>query len=108
MRFAVVPEGSSGSTAKRASMVRSTVSVVCPECQAELDLRVDVRAAVAPPLRLHFQSPEELAHWLGASGFTLHEFERLPLYEWYRDEFEPLLEALRKRETTADPAAPER
>ena len=81
-------------------MKRSTVTVVCPHCQAELDVRVEVRAAVVPPLKLHFQSPDELAHWVRASGFTLQEFERLPVYNWYRDEFEPLLDALRQRQTS--------
>ena len=78
-------------------MDRSTVAVVCPQCEAQLDVRVEVRAAAIPRLKLRFQSPDELAHWLRASGFTLQEFERLPVYEWYRDEFEPLLDALRER-----------
>jgi hypothetical protein len=40
---------------------------------------------VVPPLKLHFLSPDALAEWLRASAFTLPEFERLPLYNWYRD-----------------------
>ncbi len=79
-------------------MARSAVSVICPQCETPLEVRVEVQAAVVPPLKLHFPSPDALADWLRASGFTLPEFERLPLYNWYRDEFEPLVDALRERE----------
>jgi hypothetical protein len=86
-------------------MDRVTVSVVCPHCEAGLDVRVELRAAVVPPLKLHFRSPDELTRWLRASRLTLQEFERLPVYEWYRDEFEPLLDALRQRQASV-PATP--
>jgi hypothetical protein len=79
-------------------MARATVSVICLHCEAQLDVRVEVQAAVVPPLKLHFPSPDALADWLRASGFTLPEFERMPLYSWYRDEFEPLVNALRERQ----------
>jgi hypothetical protein len=82
-------------------MAWSTVSVICLHCEAHLDVRVEVQAAVVPPLKLHFPSPDALAEWLRASGFTLPEFERLPLYNWYRDEFEPLVDALRERQAAS-------
>jgi hypothetical protein len=82
-------------------MARSTVSVICLHCGAQLDVRVEVQAAVVPPLKLHFPSPDALADWLRASGFTLPEFERLPLYNWYPDEFEPLVDALRERQASS-------
>ena len=78
-------------------MHRPPASVVCPRCHTQLNVQVEVRASVVPPLKLRFQSPDEFAHWLRASGFTVQEFERLPVYEWYRDDFEPLLDPLRHR-----------
>ena len=75
----------------------ASASVVCPHCHADLNVQVEVRASLVPPLGLRFRSPEELARWLDASGFTVQEFEHLPVYQWYRDELEPLLDALRPR-----------
>jgi hypothetical protein len=71
-------------------------TINCPYCEAKLDLRVEMRAAVAPPLRLHFDSPAAFDKWLHASGLTPEQFESLPIYAWYRDEFDPLLIALRE------------
>jgi len=79
-------------------MAGSTVPVICPQCEAQLQVRVEVQAAAVPPLKLHLRSPDALAEWLRASGFTLQEFERLPVYNWYHDEFEPLVDALRERQ----------
>jgi hypothetical protein len=99
------PEGSAASTAKRSPMARSNVSIACPYCEAQLDIRVEVQAAAVPPLKLHFPSPDALADWLRASGLTLREFERLPVYDWYRDEFEPLIDALRERQSAGAPTS---
>jgi hypothetical protein len=79
------------------------VSLVCPHCQAELDVRVKVKAAVVSPLRLHFDSGEAFEQWLQASGLTLDEFETLPIYEWYREELEPLVRASREARPVAAP-----
>ena len=82
-------------------MARPNVSIACPYCEAQLDIRVEVQAAAVPPLKLHFPSPDTLADWLRASGLTLREFECLPVYDWYRDEFEPLVAALRERQSSS-------
>jgi hypothetical protein len=60
-----------------------------------LEVRVDVKTAVVSPLRLRFDSRAAFEQWLRASGLTLDEFETLPVYEWYREELEPLVRASR-------------
>jgi hypothetical protein len=70
-----------------------------------LDVRVEVKAAVVPPLRLRFNSRAEFEEWLRASGLTLDEFETLPVYEWYREELEPLVRTTREARGGAAPRA---
>jgi hypothetical protein len=81
------------------------VSLRCPHCQAELEIRVEVKAAVIPTLRLHFDSRTEFEQWLRASMLTLDEFEALPVYEWHREELEPLVRATREARVGATPPA---
>ncbi len=83
-------------------MALSVVSIACPYCDSKLDVRVEVEAVVVPQLNLRFSSPEALADWLRASGLTLREFERLPVCNWYRDQFAPLIEALRERQSPSN------
>lgn len=78
-------------------MAHCTIAATCPNCEEQLVVRVKVQTEVVPPLKLHFASSEAFADWLRASNFTLAEFERLPLYNWYRDEFEPFVNVLRQR-----------
>ena len=84
-------------------MTRDQVSLVCPHCQAELEVRVEVEAAVVSPLRLRFDSRAQFEEWLCASGLTLDEFETLPVYEWHREELEPLVQASREARIAAAP-----
>ena len=81
------------------------ISLVCPHCQAELAVRVEVKADVAPPLRLRFEDAAEFDEWLRASGMTLDEFETLPVFEWYREELEPFARASRESRNAAKPRA---
>jgi hypothetical protein len=80
---------------------RDQARLVCPHCQAQLDVRVEVKAAVVSPLQLHFDNTAAFEQWLRASGLTLDEFETLPVYEWYREELEPFVRA--SRETRIGP-----
>ena len=64
-----------------------------PHCEAEIEVRLETQAAVAPPLRLAFASVAEFALWLKASRLSVDEFRRLPVYEWHRDQLEPLVRA---------------
>ncbi len=86
-------------------MTPDQVSLVCPHCQADLEVRVEVKAAIVSPLRLRFDSRAEFEEWLHASGLTLEEFETLPVYEWYRKELEPLVRASREARIGAAPQA---
>jgi Zn-finger nucleic acid-binding protein len=88
-----------------AGVTDEQISLVCPHCQAELAVRVEVKADVAPPLRLRFEDRAEFEEWLRASGLTLDEFETLPVYEWYREELEPLVRASRASRNAATPQA---
>ena len=81
------------------------VSLVCPHCQAELQVRVEVKAAVVSPLRLCFDNTAEFEEWLRASALTLEEFETLPVYEWYREQLEPLVRASREARVGVAPRA---
>ena len=76
---------------------------MCPHCQAELEVRIDVKTAVVSPLRLRFDSRAAFEQWLRASGLTLDEFETLPVYEWYREELEPFVRASREARVGAAP-----
>jgi hypothetical protein len=38
-----------------------------------------------------FQTRVELEAWLAASGLTLAQFKRLPVYRWNRDEIDAIL-----------------
>ena len=88
-----------------ASVTGDQVSLVCPHCQAELDVRVEIKAAVVSPLRLRFESRTAFEQWLQASGLSLDEFEALPVYEWYREELEPFVRASRDRRDGTAPRA---
>jgi hypothetical protein len=68
--------------------------VTCPHCEAEIEVRIETQAAVAPALRLPFATEEEFAQWLKASRLSVDEFRRLPFYEWHRDQLEPLTRAV--------------
>jgi acetylornithine deacetylase/succinyl-diaminopimelate desuccinylase-like protein len=70
------------------------MTVICPHCEAEIDVRIETEAAVAPPLRLPFATKDEFAQWLKASRLSVEEFKRLPAYEWHRDQLEPLMKAV--------------
>jgi hypothetical protein len=75
--------------------VTSTAMVVtCPHCEAEIEVQLQAHAAVAPPAKLPFASADEFALWLKASALSVEEFQRLPVYEWHRDQLEPLVKAL--------------
>jgi acetylornithine deacetylase/succinyl-diaminopimelate desuccinylase-like protein len=78
-------------------MAPTTTTVTCPHCEAEIDLRIETQAAVAPLLELPFATVEEFAQWLKASGLSVEDFKRLPAYEWHRDQLEPLTRALTER-----------
>ena len=75
----------------RLAMTRTTMTVTCPHCEAEIEVRIQTQ--VAPPLRLPFATEEEFAQWLRASRLSVDEFRRLPFYEWHRDQLEPLTRA---------------
>jgi hypothetical protein len=49
----------------------------CPHCEAEIEVRLEVQAAVTARLKLRFATAEAFESWLKASGFTVEEFERL-------------------------------
>jgi hypothetical protein len=70
-----------------------------------LEVRVEVKTAVVSPLRLSFDSRAAFEQWLRASGLTLDEFETLPVYEWHREELEPLVRASRGVRGEAAPQA---
>ena len=75
-------------------MALATMTATCPHCEAEIEIRMETQAAVAPPLKLPFASEEEFAQWLQASRLSIEEFKRLPVYEWHRDQLEPLTRAV--------------
>lgn len=70
------------------------MTVTCPHCEAEIEVRIETEAAVAPPLMLPFATEEEFTQWLKASRLSVDEFKRLPVYEWHRDQLEPLTRAV--------------
>jgi hypothetical protein len=70
-----------------------------------LEVRVEVKAAVVSPLRLRFDSRAGFEEWLRASSLTLDEFETLPVYEWHREELEPLVRASREARIGVAPHA---
>jgi hypothetical protein len=69
-------------------------ALTCPHCEAEIEVRIETQAAIAPPLKLPFATEDEFAQWLKASRLSVDEFMRLPFYEWHRDQLEPLTRAL--------------
>jgi uncharacterized protein YfaT (DUF1175 family) len=75
-------------------MASATMTVTCPHCEAEIEVRFETQAAVAPPLKLAFASVAEFAQWLKASRLSIDEFRQLPVYEWHRDQLEPLVRAV--------------
>jgi hypothetical protein len=77
-------------------MASTTMRATCPHCDGEIDVRVETHAAVAPPMQLSFATADEFAQWLKASRLSFEEFKRLPLYEWHRDQLEPLTSAVVK------------
>ncbi len=76
-------------------METSRVSADCPHCGERIDLQIQVRASVAPPVKLPFQNAEQLTSWLQAGGLTIEEFRLLPIYAWYEAELEPLVAELK-------------
>jgi hypothetical protein len=76
------------------TVAATAMVVTCPHCEAEIDVQVQAQAAVGPPAKLPFASPDEFALWLKASALSVEEFQRLPVYEWHRDQLEPLVKAL--------------
>jgi hypothetical protein len=75
-------------------MALTTMTVTCPHCEAEIEVRIETQAAVAPPLKLSFSSVAEFAQWLKASRLSVDEFRQLPVYEWHRDQLGPLARAV--------------
>jgi hypothetical protein len=75
-------------------MASATMTVTCPHCEAEIEVRFETQAAVAPPLKLSFANVGEFAQWLKASRLSVDEFRQLPVYEWHRDQLEPLVRAV--------------
>ena len=75
-------------------MALTTMTVLCPHCEAEIEVRVETQATVAPPLKLSFSGVAEFAQWLKASRLSVDEFRQLPVYEWHRDQLEPLANAV--------------
>ena len=71
-----------------------TTMVTCPHCEGEIEVRIETQAAVAPPLKLSFSGVAEFAQWLKASRLSVDEFRQLPVYEWHRDQLEPLARAV--------------
>lgn len=80
------------------------MTVTCPHCEAEIEVRIATQAEVAPSLKLPFATEEEFAQWLKASRLSVDEFKRLPFYEWHRDQLEPLTRAVADdaKDETAD------
>jgi hypothetical protein len=80
------------------------MTVTCPHCEAEIEVRIETQATVAPRWKLPFATEEEFAQWLKASRLSVDEFKRLPVYEWHRDQLEPLTRAVadNAEEETAD------
>jgi hypothetical protein len=86
-------------------MASVRMTVTCPHCGEEVDLRIEMQGALAPHSKLPFATEEELARWLKASRLSVDEFRRLPIYEWHRDQLEPLTRAVAddaEDETAAD------
>jgi uncharacterized protein YfaT (DUF1175 family) len=75
-------------------MASAKMTVSCPHCEAEIEVRFETQAAVAPPLKLSFANVAEFAQWLKASRLSVDEFRQLPVYEWHRDHLEPLVRAV--------------
>jgi hypothetical protein len=75
-------------------MASTTLALTCPHCEAEIEVRIQTRAAVAPAFKLPFATAEEFSSWLKASRLSVDEFQRLPAYEWHRDQLEPLVRAV--------------
>jgi hypothetical protein len=75
-------------------MTRTTTTVSCPHCEAEIEVRIETQAALAPSLKLPFSTPDEFTRWLKASRISIDEFKRLPLYQWHHDQLEPFIRAL--------------
>jgi hypothetical protein len=75
-------------------MALTTTTATCPHCEAEIEVRIETQAAVAPPLKLSFSSVAEFSQWLKASRLSVDEFRQLPVYEWHRDQLEPLARAV--------------
>jgi hypothetical protein len=75
-------------------MALTRMTVACPHCEAEIEVRIETQAAVAPPLKLSFSSVAEFAQWLKASRLSVDEFRQLPVYDWHCDQLEPLARAV--------------
>ncbi len=78
-----------------ASAGSATMTVTCPHCEEEIEVRIETQAAVAPRVRFPFATAEEFSLWLRASALSVEEFQRLPVYESHRAQLEPLVRALR-------------
>jgi hypothetical protein len=98
------------------SMASTRLALTCPHCDAEIEVRIQTRAAVAPPLKQPVATAEEFSGWLKASRLSVEEFQRLPAYEWHRDQLEPLVKTVTddtegetaERGTTRPPTGEER
>jgi uncharacterized protein YfaT (DUF1175 family) len=75
-------------------MASGTMIVTCPHCEAEIEVRIETQATVVPSLKLAFASVAEFAQWLKASRLSVDEFRQLPVYQWHRDQIEPLVRAV--------------
>jgi hypothetical protein len=63
-----------------------------PHCEAEIEVRLEAQAALAPPLRLAFASVPAFALWLKASRLSVDDSAVAGL-RVDRDQLEPLVRA---------------
>ena len=78
-------------------MSTASITATCPHCGETIDLDVRVHVPTTPPLGPQFESADALNAWLRASGFTIDEFRRVPLYAEHEEELEPLMRQLEAR-----------
>ena len=78
-------------------MSSASIGATCPHCGETIDLNLRVQVATAPALGPQFANADTLNAWLRASGFTLEEFRRVPIYVQHEEELEPLVRQLEAR-----------
>jgi hypothetical protein len=100
-RVRAVAAGAGAPRTNEIGMRSTMLAVKCPHCQEEIELQVQLEAAAVPPLSMRFATAERFESWLKASGLSVEAFEQLPVYQWHRDEFDPLLQALGHRRAGA-------